>query len=54
MAVLATFLLMTNNKKEEKWEKIPCIQYFVTFKDQTKALLNSRSGVKIISQAFAL
>ncbi len=38
---------------EEKLEWVPCIWYPVTFKDQTKALLNSRSKVNVISQVFA-
>lgn len=40
-------------EKMEKWEQVPCIWYTVTFKDQTEALLDSKSEVNIISQVFA-
>ncbi len=40
-------------KTEEELEWVPCIQYSVTFKDQTKALLDSQSKVNAMSQAFA-
>ncbi len=52
VAVLATSTLMTD-KKTEELERVPCIRYPVTFKDQTKALLDSGSEVNAISQAFA-
>ncbi len=42
---------MTEKTEELEW--IPCIWYPVTFKDQTKALLNSGSEVNAMSQAFA-
>ncbi len=41
------------DKKTEELEQVPCIRYPVTFKDQTEALLDSRSEVNAISQAFA-
>ncbi len=41
------------DKKTEELERIPCIRYPVTFKDQTEALLDSGSEVNIMSQAFA-
>ncbi len=44
---------MTDKKTEEELERVPCIWYPVTFKDQTKALLDLRSKVNAISQAFA-
>ncbi len=44
---------MTDKKTEEELERVPCIRYPVTFKDQTKALLDSGSEVNAISQAFA-
>ncbi len=44
---------MTDKTTEEKLERVPCIQYPVTFKDQTEALLDSGSEVNAISQAFA-
>ncbi len=47
-----TFMSITDQKMEEELERVPCIRYSVTFKDQTKALLNSRSEVNAISQAF--
>ncbi len=34
-------------------ERVSCIQYSVTFKDQIEALLNSRSKVNAMCQAFA-
>ena len=53
VAVLATSTLMTSKKTEEELEQIPCIWYFVIFKDYTEALLNSRSKVNIMNPAFA-
>ncbi len=47
---------MTDKKTEgelEKLERVPCIWYLVTFKDQTEALLESRSEVNVMSQPFA-
>ncbi len=43
---------MTDKKTEEKLERVPCIRYSVTFKDQTEALLDSGSEVNAMSQAF--
>ncbi len=40
-------------KMEEELERVPCIQYLITFKNQTKALLNSESEVNTMNQAFA-
>ncbi len=40
-------------EKKEELERVPCIWYPVTFKNQTKALLDSRSEINAISQAFA-
>ena len=45
---------MTGKKKEEKkLEQVHCIRYSVIFKDQTEALLDSKSEVNAMSQAFA-
>ncbi len=44
---------MTDKKTEEELERIPCIRYPVTFKDQSKALLDTGSKVNAMSQAFA-
>ncbi len=52
-AVSATSTSMTDKKTEEELEWAPCIWYPITFKDQTKALLDSGSKVNAISQAFA-
>ena len=52
MAVSATST-STTDKKMEELERVPCIWYPVTFKNQTKALVNSGSEVNIISQVFA-
>ncbi len=52
MAVSATSTLMTD-KKTEELERVPCIWYPVTFKDQTEVLLDSGSEVNAMSQAFA-
>ncbi len=41
------------DKKTEELEQIPCIRYPVTFKDQTKAMLDSGSEVNTMSLAFA-
>ncbi len=50
--VSATSTFMTDKKTEEELERISCIWYPVTFKDQTEALLDSISVVNIMSQAF--
>ncbi len=53
VAVLATSTSMTDKKMEEL-ERVPCIRYPVIFKkDQIEALLDSRSEVNAMSQAFA-
>ncbi len=52
MVVLATSTLMTD-KKTEELERVLCIRYPVTFKDQTEALLDSGSEVNAMSQVFA-
>ncbi len=44
---------MTDKKTEEELERVPCIWYLVTFKDQTEVLLDSGSDVNAMSQAFA-
>ncbi len=51
--VSTTFTSMTEKKKEEELKQIPYIRYPVTFKNQTKALLDSKSKVNVINQAFA-
>ncbi len=51
IAVLAASTSMT--EKTEELERVPCIRYPATFKDQTEALLDSRSEVNAMSQAFA-
>ncbi len=50
VVVLATPMSMT--EKTEELEQMPYIWYLVTFKDQTEALLDSKSKVNIMSQAF--
>ena len=52
MAVLVISILMTR-EKEEELEQVSCIWYLVTFKDQAEALLDSKSKVNAIIQAFA-
>ncbi len=52
VAVSTTSMSMTE-KTEEELEQVSCIRYPVTFKDQTKALLDSGSKVIAMSQAFA-
>ena len=44
---------MLITEKKEELEQISCIWYPITFKDQTKALLDSESKVNTMSQAFA-
>ena len=44
---------MIEKKKKEKLEQIPCIWYFVTFKNQTKALPDLMNEVNIINKTFA-
>ncbi len=41
------------DKKTEELERIPCIRFPVTLKDQTETLLDSRSEVNAMNQAFA-
>ena len=53
VAVLATSTSMTDKKTEEKLDRIPCIQYSITFNNQTKALLDSKSEVHAMNPAFA-
>ncbi len=43
---------MTDKKTEEELERVPYIQYPVTFKDQIEALLYLGSEVNAMSQAF--
>ncbi len=43
---------MIDKKTEEELEWVPCIHYPVIFKDQTKALLDLKSKVNVMSQAF--
>lgn len=44
-------MLMIEKREEElKW--ISCIQYHITFKNQTEALLDSKSVINVTSQAF--
>lgn len=50
--VLTISIWITKKKTEEKLEQIPYIWDFVTFKDQTKALLNVKNKDKVINQAF--
>ncbi len=54
VAVLAISTLITEKKIEEKeeLEQVPYIWYLVIFKDQTKALLDLRSKVNAVNQAF--
>ncbi len=44
---------MTDKKTEEELERVLCIWYPITFKNQTEALLDSKSKVNVMSQAFA-
>ncbi len=53
VAVSATSTSMTE-KKTDELERVPCIRYPVTFKDETEALLDSGSEVNAMSRAFAL
>ncbi len=53
MAVSATSTSMTDKKTEEELERVRCMWYPVTFKDLTKALLDSGKEVNAMSQAFA-
>ncbi len=53
MIVSATSTSITEKKTEEELERIPCIRYPVTFKDQTEALLDSKSEINLINQTFA-
>ena len=45
---------MTDKKTEEQaLKRVPCIWYLITFKDQTKALLDSGNEVNAMNLAFA-
>ncbi len=44
---------MSITEKTEELEQVPCIWYLVIFKDQTEALLDSKSEVNTMNQAFA-
>ncbi len=50
--VLATSMSLIEKKTEEELEQLPCIQYPITFKDQTEALLISGNKVNVMSQAI--
>ncbi len=55
VAILTTSTSMTDKKTEgelEELERIPCIRYLVTFKDQTEALLDLENKVNAMSQVF--
>ena len=45
---------MLMSKKKEELEWVQYIRYFLTFKDQTKVLLDLKSKVNIMSQVFNL
>ena len=51
MAVSATSMSVI--EKKEELEQVPYIWYFITFKDQTEAMLDLKSKVNAINQAFA-
>ncbi len=55
VVVSGTSTSTTDKKTEQELERVPCIWYPVTFKDQdqTEALLDSGSEVNTMSQAFA-
>ncbi len=54
VTALVTSTLMTKKiKGAKKLEQVFCIWYSVTFKDQIKALLESKSEVNVMSQVFA-
>ncbi len=53
VAVSTTSMSMTDKITEEELEQILCIWYYITFKDQTKALLDLGNKVNAMSQAFA-
>ena len=38
---------------KEELKQVPCIQYLVTFKNQTEILLDLESKIKAINQVFA-
>ena len=40
-------------EKTEELEQVSCIWYSVIFKDCTEPLLDSKSKINVISQAFA-
>ncbi len=53
LVVVSVTSTLVTAKKEEELERVPCIWYPVTFKDQIEALLDSESEVNTMSQAFA-
>ena len=52
IVVLVTFTSITKKTKEKKLEQIFCIWYSVIFKDWIEALLDTKSKINIMSQAF--
>ena len=51
--LVVIFVISTSiTEKKKELARIPCIRNPITFKDQTKALLDSESEVNAISQVF--
>ena len=53
MVFASSMLIMKKKIKETELEWVFCIQYPITFKDQTEALLDSKNKINAMSQAFA-
>ena len=51
--VLANFISISEKKTEKELEEIFCIWYFITMKDQIKALLDLKIKFNAKNQAFA-
>ncbi len=50
--MVSAFSMLIIEKTEEELERISCIWFPVTFKDQNEALLDSRSEINAMSQVF--
>ena len=49
---ISILIIKKKKKKKEKLERVLYICHPITFKDQTKALLNSESKINAINQTF--
>ena len=53
LVIVLVISMSITEKTEEKLERVSYIGYFIIFKKQTKALLDSKSKIHAMSQVFA-